>query len=146
MLTVQSPCCLLVGKIIEKCIQKQIVHHMIVTGQWCQDQHAYRHHVSTVTALIEMYETWCNNIENKDTLFTMLVDLSAAFGNVSADILEMKMKKYRFGEDFLQWIHSYMKPSLAVCGGWRRQVQREGASQRRPPRLDSWPCPILIFM
>ena len=67
------------SKILEKEIQHQLCKHMNKFGLWNQDLNAYRPNHSTITALIDVMETWTLNIDRKQQNMTVFTDLSAAF-------------------------------------------------------------------
>ena len=53
------------SKILEKEIQHQLCKHMNKYGLWNKDLNAYRPNHSTITALIDVMETWTSNIDIK---------------------------------------------------------------------------------
>ena len=75
------------SKIAEKCIQFQINSHMNKNNLWNQDMNAYREHFSTITALVDIFETWTDNIDESKQNLSMLLDLSSAFDCVSSSTL-----------------------------------------------------------
>ena len=65
---------------------------------------AYREYFSTITALIDIFETWTDNIDESKQNLSMFLDLSSAFDRVSGSTLMAKMKLYRFGPNFCKLI------------------------------------------
>ena len=85
------------SKILEKEIQHQLCNHMNKYGLWNNDLNAYRPNHSTITALIDVMETWTTNIDNKQQNLTVFTDLSAAFDCVKHTVLNYKLKVYKTG-------------------------------------------------
>ena len=67
------------SKIMEKEIQHQLCQHMETNELWNPDLNVYRPNHSTITALIDVMETWAMNIDKKQQNMTVFTDLSATF-------------------------------------------------------------------
>ena len=61
-----------------------------------------------MTALAQMYDRWVCGANNGKVNGVVLLDLSAAFDLVDADILVRKLKVYGLSEDFIDWVSSYL--------------------------------------
>ena len=96
------------SKILEKEIQHQLCKHMNKYGLWNKDLNAYRPNHSTITALIDVMETWTSNIDIKQQNLTVLTDLSAAFDCVKHSVLNDKLKVYKTRPKTLQLVKSYL--------------------------------------
>ena len=96
------------SKIVEKEIQYQMNKHMNSNHLWNMDMNAYRQNFSTITAMIDIMETWTDNMDNNLQNLTMFLDLSSAFDCVKSSVLTDKMALYGFGPDFCQLITSYL--------------------------------------
>ena len=71
-----------------------MVEHMNKNNLWSPNIYAYRKAHNMTTALIDLMETWMNNIDNNLQNVTMFLDLSAAFDCVRHETLISKMKLY----------------------------------------------------
>ena len=82
------------SKILEKCIQSQLIHYLSHHCFITPDQSAYLKNNSTQTALIKVTDKWYQNIE--DGLLTGLCffDVSKCFDAISHEILFFKLCKY----------------------------------------------------
>ena len=69
---------------------------------WNQDLNAYRPNHSTITALIDVMETWTMNIDRKQQNMTVFTDLSTAFDCVKHRVLIKKLKVYKTGPKTLK--------------------------------------------
>ena len=53
-----------ISKLVEKEIQIQLNKHMTKFNLWNDDMNAYRENFSTVSAMIDIMETWSENIDD----------------------------------------------------------------------------------
>ena len=53
-----------ISKVVEKEIQIQVNKHMNRFGMWNDDMNAYRENYSTISAMIDIMETWSENIDD----------------------------------------------------------------------------------
>ena len=74
---------------------------------WNLDMNAYRENFSTITALIDIMETWTENMDNNYQNLSMFLDLSSAFDCVKCSVLTEKLEVYGFGPNFRELITSY---------------------------------------
>ena len=86
-----------ISKIVEKEIQTQNNTHMKKHNLWVPDMNAYRENFSTITALVDIMETWTENMDNNYQNLSIFLDLSRAFDCVKCSILTEKMELYGFG-------------------------------------------------
>ena len=80
-----------ISKIIEKCVAKQLVHHIDSSGLNDIMQSAYKKHHSTETALLKVKSDILQNFEDGNVTSLVLLDLSAAFDTVNHKILLQRL-------------------------------------------------------
>ena len=102
-----------ISKLVEKEIQHQINNHMKTNKLWNNDMNAYRENFSTISALIDIMETWTENMDGNYQNLSIFLDLSSAFDCVSAETLIAKMALYSFGPNICELITSYLFYSIA---------------------------------
>ena len=68
---------------------------------------AYRKHYSANK--ISVIENWKKNLGKNKIVGAVFMDLSKAFDCISHDLLIAKMEACGFNEDFLTFLHSYLK-------------------------------------
>ena len=68
-----------ISKLVEKEIQIQLNKHMSRFGMWNDDMNAYRENYSTISAMIDIMETWSENIDDCFQNLSIFLDLSSAF-------------------------------------------------------------------
>ena len=98
----------IVSKVLERVVQKQIVDYMDKNEYWHPQQHAYRSHHSTASAMISMHDSWVEAAENGKLAGITLIDMSAAFDVVDIKILLAKCKLLNFDENTQAWLESYL--------------------------------------
>ena len=97
-----------IGKIVERALQPQILDFMETLGQLNSNHHSYRKAHSTVTAMIQLSDAIFSGCDAKRITTLVTLDQSAAFDVLSHDILRRKLKLYNFGEEALNWVSSYL--------------------------------------
>ena len=98
----------ILSKILERAMFMQVLRHMDSNNFFNPSHHAYRSYHSTTTAMLQMYDTWLDAIENGDLAGVCMVDMSAAFDVVDTEILLEKLKLYGFDKNAIQWTWSYL--------------------------------------
>ena len=97
-----------VSKVLEKVIYEQIYSYFTRNSIFHPNLHGYRSNRSTQTALLQMYDRWVRASNDGQLSGVVLLDLSAAFDLVDPDLLLEKLKWYKFDDDTIAWVRSYM--------------------------------------
>ena len=97
-----------VSKVVEKIVYEQIYDYFTRNQLFHPNLHGYRRNRSTQTALIQVYDRWIRAAMEGKLSGVVLLDLSAAFDLVDADLLLKKLKIYGFENDILSWLKSYL--------------------------------------
>ena len=98
----------ILSKVMERLMFQQIVNYMDANNFFNPNHHAYRSFHSTTTAMLQMYTTWLEAIDNGDMAAVCMVDMSAAFDVVDTQLLLQKLELYGFDRNSVQWIWSYL--------------------------------------
>ena len=69
----------ILSKVLERAMFLQLVSFMDTNHLFNPNHHAYRSHHSTTTAMLQMYTTWLEAIEQGDMAAVCMIDMSAAF-------------------------------------------------------------------
>ena len=96
------------SKIFEKHIASQIRNYVNEFDLLQKEQSGFREHHSCMTALTKMTESWLAEMDQGNLTGTVLLDFSKAFDLVSHNILLQKLKIYRFSEQTLTLMRSYL--------------------------------------
>ena len=83
------------SKILERVVFVQVAEHMNSHGLLHPNHHGFRAHHSVTTALLQMYDSCMDATERGEMVGLGLIDLSAAFDCVDADLLLEKTKLYK---------------------------------------------------
>ena len=89
----------ILSKVLERAMFNQVLSHMDGNNLFNPSHHAYRSFHSTTTAMIQMYDTWLDAVEQGDLVGVCMVDMSAAFDVVDTKLLLHKMSLYGFDRD-----------------------------------------------
>ena len=119
----------ILGKIVERILQQQIINFMEVSGQLSANHHSYRKNHSTVTAMLQICDAIFNGCDQNKITTLVTLDQSAAFNVLSHQILTQKLSLYNFDESVISWVTSYLSfRSQYVSIGTRKSSYRSVTS------------------
>ena len=98
----------ILSKVMERAMFLQLVNYMDSNNFFNPNHHAYRSFHSTTTAMLQMYTTWLEALDQGDMAGVCMIDMSAAFDVVDTEILLEKLKLYGFDRNAIQWTWSYL--------------------------------------
>ena len=98
----------ILSKVLERAIFLQILSYMDNNHLFNPNHHAYRSFHSTTTAMLQMYDTWLDALEDGELAGVCMVDMSAAFDVVDTELLLKKLCLYGFDRKAVQWMWSYL--------------------------------------
>ena len=107
------------SKILERVVFNQLVTYFDSNGLIHPNHHGSRSGHSTTTALIQMYDSWVEEVDVGNMVGVMMVDLSAAFDMVDYQLLLQKLELFGLDKEALSWMGSYLigrKQSVFVDG------------------------------
>ena len=104
----------ILSKVLERAMFQQLVYFMDANKLFNPNHHAYRSFHSTTTAMLQMYTTWLEALEEGDMAGVCMIDMSAAFDVVDTELLFEKLKLYKFQEkeNDSQW-HFYVQTDFS---------------------------------
>ena len=97
-----------VSKLVEYAVQEQIMNHFEANNLFHQNHHGFLPFKSTATALLQVYDTFLANSEQKEFSGAILLDLSAAFDIVDHSTLLSKLTLYGFSPKAISFFRSYL--------------------------------------
>ena len=98
----------IVSKILERAVFVQVIDYFESNHLLHPSHHGFRSKHNTCTALLQMFDTWLDAMENDNLSAVIMLDLSAAFDVVDHDILIQKLQLYGVDDDALTWFRSYL--------------------------------------
>ena len=96
------------SKVLERLIFNQLVAYLDRNSLLHPNHHGSRPGHSTSTALIQMYDTWVEEVDKGNMVGVMMVDLSAAFDMVDHHILLQKLELFGLDRQAIAWIRNYL--------------------------------------
>ena len=106
----------IVSKILERLMYKQMIEYLEANSLIHPSHHGFRSKHNTSTALLQMYHSWLEALENNEISAVLMLDMSAAFDLVDHGILIDKLRLYGFEECSISWVKSYLSRRYqAVC-------------------------------
>ena len=119
----------IMGKIVERILQPQILNFMENSGQLNSNHHSYRKNHSTVTAMLQISDAIFSCCDQNKITTLVTLDQSAAFDVLSHQILTRKLTLYNFDENVISWVKSYLSyRSQYVSIGTRNSSYRNVTS------------------
>ena len=97
-----------VPRIFERLIYEQFYSYLNRHNLLNQRQSGFRSLHSTVTAVLDLTNQWCFNIDRGMISGVIFLDLKKAFDTVDHNLLLTKLKHYGMQEKTLQWFRSYL--------------------------------------
>ena len=104
-----------VARVFEKLIYEQLYSYLIVNNLLNPRQSGFRSLHSTVTALLDLTNDWCFNIDRGLVNGVMYLDLKKAFDTVDHALLITKLKFMGLRETTLNWFKSYLSTRPQTC-------------------------------
>ena len=98
------------SKIIEKCVEMQLMQHLKSNDMILDRQSAYKKNYSCETALIKICDDILVELNSDTNVIMAFLDLSAAFDTVDHQILLNKLKNhYALDGAVINWFESYLQ-------------------------------------
>ena len=97
------------GKIVERILQPQILNFMESSGQFNPNHHSYRKNLSTVTAMLQLSDEIFSNCDAKNITTLVTLDQSSAFDVLCHSTLIEKLRLYNFSDHVISWVTSYLE-------------------------------------
>ena len=97
------------SKLIEKCVLKQLLHHLSENDLFGSFQSAYRQFHSCETAITKITNDILVTLDNNEAEFLIFLDLSSAFDTVDHSVLLKKLNDdFYINDTVLCWFKSYL--------------------------------------
>ena len=97
-----------ISKISEYAALGQVLKHFSDNKLFHQNHHGFLPNRNIATALLQIYDLWITNAENKDLTGAIFLDLSATFDIVEHKILLDKLSLYGFSMDSISFFRRYL--------------------------------------
>ena len=97
-----------VSKLVEYSVLDQVLEYFEVNNLFHSNHHGFLPNRNTATALLQIYDIWLSNAENKKISGTIFLDLSAAFDIIDHRILLSKLAAYGFSTSAISFFCSYL--------------------------------------
>ena len=95
-------------KILELAVKGQLLQYLNSNGLLIPEQSGYREGHSCETALNLVLAKWKENIERKDTIVAVFLDLKRAFETISRPLLLQTIKRFGITSTAYKWFENYL--------------------------------------
>ena len=102
------------GKMLEKCVYRQIDEYMERNCYVCKNQNGFRKGKGTDAAVMELVRELFSNINENKVSSILFLDYSRAFNTVDHEILLRKMSMYGFSINVCKWFKDYFKDKSTI--------------------------------
>ena len=98
-----------ITKIYERIIKKHLVHHLSSNQLYNETQHGFRNSRSTLTNLIEYYESILLQLENNQAVDSIYLDFSKAFDKCDHGVILHKLHILGIRGKIHAWIEGFLR-------------------------------------
>jgi len=95
-------------KLMKSIMKQDILPHLLSKGIISRHQHGFLSRRSTGTQLIDCFNDWTLNIENKQCLNVIYIDFAKAIDSAVHRKLILKLVSYGIGGCLLSWISNFL--------------------------------------
>ena len=104
-----------VAKVFERIIYDQLFKYLSDNDLLVNCQSGFRTLHSTLTSLLEAFNSWSVNIDNSLINGVIFIDLKKAFDTIDHKILLRKLASYGIDHRALKWFDSYLSDRQRQC-------------------------------
>ena len=98
----------IIAKLLERIVRWYLIHYLELNDHFPDSQHGFRVGRSTVSQLLEHYESIIEALEKKCNIDIIMLDYSKAFDKINISILLQKLKKLGVGGKIGRWIGNFL--------------------------------------
>ena len=98
----------ILAKLLERILRWYMILYLEVNNAFPESQHGFRSGRSTVSQLLEHYESIIEALERKSNIDIIMLDYSKAFDKINISILLQKLKKLGVGGEVGRWIGNFL--------------------------------------
>ena len=98
-----------ISKLVEYAALEQLLRHFLENELFHPNHHGFLPAHSTLTALLQIYDSWLLAAENREFSAGLFLDLSSAFDIIEHGILFDKLQMYGLGEKSIGFFKSYLQ-------------------------------------
>ena len=104
-----------VARIFEKLVYEQLENYVTNNNFINPRQSGFRSLFSTTTAMLDLTNEWCFNIDRKLVNGVLFLDLKKAFDTVDHTILIKKLQYLGLNQSAVEWFKSYLGDRVQMC-------------------------------
>ena len=103
-----------ISRVFEKLVYEQIYNYLTKNNLLDSRQSGFRSLLSTVTALLDLTNQWCFNIDRGLVSGILFVDFKKAFDTVDHQLLLTKLEYIGIRGHALEWFKSYLESRFQI--------------------------------
>ena len=133
-------------KLFERVINKHLINHLETHNLMNDTQHGFRSGRSTVTQLLQYYDSILSLVEEGHNVDAIYLDFSKAFDKVDHNILLAKLQNINVGGKLIKWIESFLKNRQQAVRVEKMLSEKEWVTSGVPQGSILGPLLFLIMM
>ena len=136
-----------ISKLVEYAVLEQLMKHFQENELFHPNHHGFLPAHSTLTALLQIYDSWLLAAENRELSAGLFLDLSSAFDIIDHEILFCKLKLYGLTDKSMAFFKNYLEErQQRVQVQSKLSMSKEVGNQGVPQGSILGPILFIIYM
>ena len=114
------------SRLCEKTVRDKIMKHMNDNNLFSTCQYGFRNKRSCVLQLLDVLDDWSKYYDESKQIDNIYLDIKKAFDTIPHDRLLLKLKRYGFDGQLLNWVKDFLSGRRqrvmlnGKCSGWKK--------------------------
>ena len=115
-----------VVKVYERVVRKHMVDYLETNNLLTDKQHGFRSNRSCLTQMLDHFDDIFEGFTRGEDTDSIYLDYAKAFDKVDLDLLVLKLKRYGFGDQLVDWIQAFLsdREQVVVLNGVHSDIAK----------------------